>query len=33
VTLLTCMDAIQGSECLDFEPTRVDIRIPDADLG
>ena len=33
VTLLTCMDAIQGSEGLHFEPTRVDIRTPDADLG
>ena len=33
VTLLTCMDAIQGSEGMEFEPARVDIRTPDVDLG
>ena len=33
VTLLTCMDAIQDSEGLDFEPTNVDIRTTGADLG
>ena len=33
VTLLTCMDAIQGSEDMEFEPARVDVRTPDVDLG
>ena len=33
VTLLTCMDAIQGSGGMEFEPARVDIRTPDVDLG
>ena len=32
VSLLTCMDAIQGSEGLQFEPARVDIHTPPVDL-